>query len=250
MNLKKYLKSILDTVIYIRLFIKGKILPGFFSKQDELVIDLGCGDKPLWRADVSLDKTALGNEQRYSSTGITKGFGRFVDGDISRTPFKNKAFDFSFCSHVLEHVARPDLAIDEIVRISKRGYIEVPSGMHEMSCPYQSHLWFVFLSKKEIIFVRKSKGIHEVLSHQAGKHLSLDKFIKSPFIHIYWTGKIKYRIINDIKKDEVFVSTRDDRSTQLKYIQMGHLIIARILRKFFYKNKGSKIDALFEKNLL
>lgn len=247
MNLKKYLESVLGTIIYIRLFVKGKILPGFCPKQDELVIDLGGGDKPLWRADVLLDKTTLGDEQRYSSTGITKDFGRFVDGDVSKTPFRNKAFDFSFCSHVLEHVERPDLAIDEIVRISKRGYIEVPSGIHEVISPYQSHLWFVFFIKKEIVFIRKSREMHNVLTRQAGKHLSLDELIRSPFIHIYWAGKIKYRIISDVQKNEVFVSTRDDRSTQLKYVQMGYLIIAKIFRWIFYRNKESRIDALFGK---
>lgn len=104
---------------------------------------MGCGDKPFWRADVYLDKLSLGNEQRFSSSDVTKDFGLFIDSDITNTPFKNKVFDFSFCSHVLEHVEKPDLAIKEIVRISKAGYIEVPDGINEMLFPFHSHLWFI-----------------------------------------------------------------------------------------------------------
>ncbi|HXT85222.1 MAG TPA: methyltransferase domain-containing protein, partial [Verrucomicrobiae bacterium] len=96
-------------------FIDRKIIPGFKIKKQDLVIDIGSGDKPFWRGDVFLDNLNLDNKQRITGKDIIHNLGTFVNGDITKTKFKNKTFDFSFCSHLLEHVEHPDLAIKEIV---------------------------------------------------------------------------------------------------------------------------------------
>ena len=43
-------------------------------------------------------------------------------------PFADKTFDYAICSHVLEHVERPDTVIAELTRVAKAGYIEVPDS--------------------------------------------------------------------------------------------------------------------------
>ena len=43
-------------------------------------------------------------------------------------PFDDKVFDYAICSHVLEHVERPDAVIAELSRVAKAGYIEVPEA--------------------------------------------------------------------------------------------------------------------------
>ena len=227
-------------MFFARLYVSGKIYPGFRAKKDDLVIDLGCGDKPFWRADVYLDKSALGNEQRISSTGIEKDLGLYINGDIRKTPFKNKAFDFSYCSHVLEHVERPDLAIKEIMRISKNGYIVVPSGLLEMIFPHQSHLWFMFLKDKKLIFVRKSKSMHNALASTDTKYVNLIKFMKSPYIQLYWKKSIKYEVVDNLKPFDKFRATQDIRIVQLRYIQMLYLFLTKTLRFLFFENKGSE----------
>ena len=60
-----FLDTLVSTVQNIGVFMKGKVIPGFSTSRNELVVDLGCGDKPFWRADVFVDKVSLGNEQRY-----------------------------------------------------------------------------------------------------------------------------------------------------------------------------------------
>lgn len=244
MNLKKIALSFINALLFARLFIKGKILPGFIPKKDNLVIDIGSGDKPFWRADVFLDNVLLGKEQRFSSADIITNQGIFIDCDVLKTPFEDDSFDFSFCSHLLEHVERPDLAIKEITRISKKGYIEIPDGMLETVFPYQSHLWFVFLVKGELIFIRKSKKIHDALSKNGDKYIYLAKLMISPFIQFYWKKDIKYKIIDDLKTSEKYFSTQNNRILQPEYIQKAYTFSTRIFRKLFYKNKADKLQTL------
>src|SRR3972149_1607903 len=53
----------------------------------------------------------------------------FVRLDITREkfPFKDKEFDFCICTHTLEDLTTPFLAIDEMSRVAKRGLIITPS---------------------------------------------------------------------------------------------------------------------------
>lgn len=46
---------------------------------------------------------------------------------VEQMPFKDKEFDFVYCSHVLEHVVDPIRACRELMRVARRGYIETPT---------------------------------------------------------------------------------------------------------------------------
>lgn len=247
MNLVRTLVQLINALYFLRLTIRGRILPGFKPKTDDLVIDIGCGDKPFWRADVVLDNTKLGNEHRYSSSGINKEIGYFVDSDLTYTPFQSKTFDFSFCSHVLEHVPRPDLAINEITRISRSGYLEVPNGIMEVIYPFEAHLWFIYKIKDELVFIRKGQASHKILSEAHSKYYYLAKLVKSPVINFFWEGKIKYRIIDEIKESQKFSPTHIDPNIQPRYIHIIYIILIKLLRRFFYKNKDREVRAVVEK---
>lgn len=190
--------SISNSIIY---FIKRKILPGYRVSKNDLVIDIGSGDKPFWRANVFFDNLSLDNLQRSTYGNTISTVGNFINGDITKTNFKDKAFDFSYCSHLLEHVERPDLAIKEITRISKTGYIEVPNGLIDFINPFFTHLWFVFLYKNKLVFFRKSDKLHDVLRENAVNYIPLLYKINKPFVHLYWKNKINYEIIDtNLKK--------------------------------------------------
>ena len=219
-------------------FIKRKIVPGYRVKKSDFVIDIGSGDKPFWRANVFLDNLSLDNLQRSTYTDRIKTVGNFVNGNITKTDFKNKAYDFSYCSHVLEHVERPDLAIKEIMRISKAGYIEIPNGLVDFINPFYTHLWFVFLYKNKLIFFRKSHKLHGVLSANSAQYIPLLKKTNNPFIRFYWKNKINYEIIDtNIRRftppsiEQVMnKKTRSDSAISI-LSKKWYIFFIRILRK-------------------
>src|SRR3989344_6715828 len=106
-------------------FCERKIFVKNIGKND-LVLDLGSGDKPFWRADVIVDKYLEDDRQRSSGPVLLDKNKLFIKADVENLPFKDKVFDFVYCSHLLEHVENPVKAINEITRVAKKGYIEVP----------------------------------------------------------------------------------------------------------------------------
>ena len=45
----------------------------------------------------------------------------FVEGDATRLPFDRDSFDLAACHRTLHHVARPELVISELVRVTRLG---------------------------------------------------------------------------------------------------------------------------------
>lgn len=220
-------------------FYKRKISPGFKISKKALVVDIGSGEKPFWRADVFVDKLSLGNVQRASKFDTIHDLGVFVDSDVSKMPFKTGAFDFSFASHLLEHVEDPASVIKEITRISKAGYIEMPNGIIEAIEPFGSHLWFVFRDRKKLIFVRKSKKIHDVLSANGKNYGSLLGKVDEPFNRFYWKKKIEFEIIDPYQPSEKFKSAKGN--SNVKASVNYYLYLAKIVRLIFYREKPKEM---------
>ncbi len=226
--------NILSTIYY---FYQRKIQPGFRVNKTDLVVDIGSGDKPFWRGDVFVDKLSLGNAQRDTQFGTIRDIGKFVDSDVAHMPFHDKAFDFSFCSHLLEHVDDPGAVIKEITRVSRAGYLEVPNGILETIRPFRSHLWFVYWTRNKLVFVRKSKKMHDVLSQNGITYDHMLGKIPSPFIRLYWKGSIPYEVIDTLKPAERFVSVVGDVVPQPAKALHGYTIMVRVIRALFYKEK-------------
>lgn len=79
----------------------------------------------------------------------------FVHADGEHLPFKNKEFDYVICNQVLEHVDNPQLFIQEICRVGKRGYIETPSLIGEFLFPKESHQWVILDINDKLVLYKK-----------------------------------------------------------------------------------------------
>src|SRR3954463_6008805 len=97
--------------------------------DDALVLDVGSGDKPSWRADVLLDPY-LGDEfpVQRSGRGRARISRPLFNADAAAMPFADGAFDYTICSNLLEHVVDAEGVIRELMRVSRAGYIEVPEA--------------------------------------------------------------------------------------------------------------------------
>jgi len=218
-------------------FLRRRIFVGFTIPQDNIVVDIGSGDKPFWRADVFLDDLKLKNIQRDKGGNTITDLGLFINGTILKTKFKNKAFDFSYCTHLLEHVQDPARAIKEIMRISKSGYIEVPNGILEFIWPFPSHLWLIFYIKNQLIFMRKSKNLHSAMAENGIPYHYLYKNIHNPFIQLYWKKEINYKII-DPGKSSTNYSVKKDSEHNAEGTTKYYVYFVKVLRKLFLKKKN------------
>ncbi len=178
--------------------------------HDSLVLDVGSGDKPHWRADVLLDRY-VGREHsgQRSGTEAARVDRPLFDADAADMPFADHAFDFAICSHVLEHVERPDAVIAELTRVAKAGYIEVPEAASAKILDFPSHLWWVTLDDGVLVFTAKSApyfdaDIDRYLTESGMRQPLadlLDKHITHRVIELPWRDTVACRVIGTLPAD-------------------------------------------------
>lgn len=111
------------------------------DKKIDSIADMGCGEgfglKNM--AIKKIGKEYLGLDVSKKALRLAKEMNpefKYVHGDIYKTPFEDNKFDLVVCSEVLEHLKKPEVAIKEIKRISKK-YILI-------TVPYEP--WFRILN--------------------------------------------------------------------------------------------------------
>ena len=125
-------------------------------KKKDLVLEVGSGDNPNYRANVLVEKYVDDNFHRGGEVRIYP-HQKFVNVDGQNMPFKNKEFDYVICNQVLEHVDDPIGFVNELKRVAKRGYIETPSLIGESLFPKKSHKWLCLEIDKKIVLYDKMK---------------------------------------------------------------------------------------------
>jgi hypothetical protein len=151
-------------------------VPGNIDKND-LVLDVGGGLRPLSRANYVLDclpwnpKAQLTPKFRELWPTPLYSPETWVQRDLcdhADWPFSDKQFDFVFCSHTLEDVRDPVRVCEQIIRVGKRGYIEVPNRIVESLrgiertryCGYSHHHWLCDVTDSGIEFLYKHAQLH------------------------------------------------------------------------------------------
>ena len=117
----------------------------YLKKNNHLkILDLGCTHVNYWEeanhfADI-VDYTKQFSEKNLNFTLLE------VD---KKLPFKDKEFDFVISSHVLEHVEDISYFLNELARVSKKGYIEVPTKLEDNLVFENKKVKFVRIPKFE-----------------------------------------------------------------------------------------------------
>lgn len=106
-----------------------------------LVLEIGSGDNPNPRSNVLVDRF-LGSDNRERGGDLVVDR-PFVVADAHHLPFKEGAFAYSICSHILEHMDDPQQFASELKRVSKAGYIQSPSEIAERMFHWSFHRWYV-----------------------------------------------------------------------------------------------------------
>lgn len=125
-------------------------------KKGDRVLEIGPGHNPQRRSNVLLEKFI---DTNYHRCGDVKIYPHqvFYHGVNPHYPFKDKEFDYVYCSNVLEHVDDPVEFCAELSRVAKRGYIETPSITGELMFPKESHKWCILDMDGKLILFEKAK---------------------------------------------------------------------------------------------
>jgi len=190
----------------------------------DLVVDIGGWACPFNRANYVIDS------EPYETRGFYRTFGGppFQGGDrewftketwIQRDicdrhplPFEDKAVDFVICSHTLEDIRDPLWVCAEMIRIGKRGYIEVPSRLYEstraIERPGQAglshHRWLVEIEDNRVIFIFKYHMIHSHWRFSLPKKLLTRLPQEYRVQWLFWEGSFEFyeKIIHGIENQE------------------------------------------------
>ena len=165
--------------------------------RGQKVIDIGAGHAPLIRADVLCDMFPLDAAGR-SISAIFMPAGRFVIGDITDLPFRDKCFDFAYSRATLEHVPDPVRACREISRISRAGLLSLPSSLWEVMGGSAQHLWLISKKDGGLVFRRKtpedaalSARIPESIRNSREYEKLFAHFHSDFFIEHRWEGSLR-----------------------------------------------------------
>lgn len=143
--------------------------------DDAVVLDVGGWGAPFNRADYILDLMPYETRGALGSRG--PGPERFTPETWIRLdmcahepwPFEDDQFDFVVCSTTLEDIRDPIWVSQEIARVAKAGYIEVPTVLAEMIQGIQGpwlghnhHRWICRVDEaaNEVVFIHKSHDVH------------------------------------------------------------------------------------------
>ena len=175
------------------------------------ILDIGCGYNANKFAKVICDVQDLSNHYQDK---------KFIRLTEKKLPFKDKEFDFVVASHVMEHVEDVNFFIKELERVSKKGYIELPT-MLEDNLVFENkkdHLWHMDFDDVEnkLLISKKIQYFEPVLTVSSIKKLN-EVFRTSLVLELILEDRINY-IINQ--------STGDS---------FKKLSILNLLKKYFSK---------------
>ncbi len=214
--------------------------------SNDLVLEVGSGGNPYYRANVLLDAFFETQERHWepliADRPIVLGYGENL-------PFKDKSFDFIIASHVLEHSAQPEKFLAELMRVGKAGYIEVPDAFMERLNPYIDHRLEITIRDEKLLIRKKKKAILDselyelYISRKANDIIAGKTIPRNPFhfhVRYYWQRKIDYEIINpSVKIDWIpDSSSLNNVSRSMKSWLKGKILI--FLRLVFSQSRRNK----------
>jgi hypothetical protein len=175
-------------VSYQERYIRFNIKPG------DQVLDIGNGGYPFPYATVLADRFRDESPSRREAL-VTSNM-PFVLADIQNLGFRDKAFDFVYCSHVLEVVEDPLQACAEIMRVGKRGFIETPTLGKDTLFAWAKNLqkWHVVAIDRNLCFFEYSERQLEGIRSTVWRDLIFSKW-HSPLQEAFYQNQDVFNVM-------------------------------------------------------
>ena len=175
---------------------------------DAQVLDVGSGGWPFKRATALADKYVGSTTHRVEP--IVRDNRPFYEVDLEKLPFGDNSYDVVFCSHVLEHMENPGAAMRELMRVGKRGYIEVPTRLSDVMLNFtrisNHHRWHGLVLGTTLVLVewsdqeRRELGNEFFEALQSSHSNSFQDFFERNrdlfFASLHWNGSFDFIVID------------------------------------------------------
>lgn len=227
-------------------------------EKDALVLEVGSGGSPYFRANVLCDAHEETQERFFAPLVHDRPT---ILAFVEQLPFRDDVFDFVIASHVLEHSAQPEKFISEIQRVAKAGYIEVPDAFMERLTHYGFHRLEITDIDDELIIRKKKNYIQDnevvELFHNKAQPIFPKWVSQYPFhfhVRYYWekkSGGIKYTVLNsncpaDWKGPQSEASDYSPRPSLVALLKQRTLEIMRKLCSQHTRNKALDLMSLLQ----
>lgn len=181
-----------------------------------VVVDIGAWAQPFTRANYVVDLMP------YETRGV---FGRIgperehfsretwlrLDLCTDPLPFEDKSIDFIICSHTLEDVRDPIRICREMVRVAKRGYVEVPSrrmetirNLEHRGYPgYYHHHWLVEIENGTVTFRFKTPLLCSSWRYTFPRAYLRELRPEDRVAWLFWQDSFVFREIVQLGEDNV-----------------------------------------------
>lgn len=98
------------------------------------VLDVGCGDGALMAAltaDRQVDARGVELDPANVAAAVARGLSVIQgDADTDLADYPADAFDYAILSQTLQTTRRPDLVLDQLLRIGRRAFVSFPNFAH------------------------------------------------------------------------------------------------------------------------
>jgi SAM-dependent methyltransferase len=196
----------------------------FLSKNKNLkILDLGCSFANYWK---EANHFADIDDHQDNFSKLNLDYTKIEPN--KKLPFKDKEFDYIILSHVLEHVPNLLEFKDELIRIGKSGYIELPTKLYDNVVfgsdePLLGHKWwFEFDDENKLLKdTKKVAAIEKFMS--VGTSWKFQEYFEDSFLlQFYW-------------KDNFEMVERQGFEVRKKitFLQLIKKYLSKKLRSFF-----------------
>ena len=180
------------------------------------ILDIGCGYSANEYATTICDVQDLSNFYKEKN---------FVKLKNNILPFKDNQFDFVIASHVMEHVKDLKFFINELERVSKKGYIELPTKLEDNLVfeNKKEHIWHMDFDdvNLKLLISKKIQFLEPILTVSSIQKLR-ENFRNSFVLELYWENSI----------DHEFVET-DSNLRNFKLLTLLRKFISKKIRSVF-----------------
>jgi ubiquinone/menaquinone biosynthesis C-methylase UbiE len=127
------------------------IASAILDLSPETFLDAGCGEgfvsRYLRACCPGIEITGFDwNHQSVAMACSANPETPFIVADITRLPFRDQAFDVAGCFEVLEHLPKPEQALSELLRVSRRAVV--------LSVPHEPYFSVANLARGKNLDIR------------------------------------------------------------------------------------------------